>query len=128
MDLLDRLAEANIASAAERGELDNLPGAGQPLDLDDDQGVPAELRAGYRLLKNAGFVPPELETRRELDSIDKLLAAATDDSSDTEHLARRRRWLELRLAESSRGRALLRDPAYGERLRDRLADTDQSQT
>ena len=33
---LELLAEKKIAEAAERGDLDNLPGAGQPLDLEDD--------------------------------------------------------------------------------------------
>lgn len=73
MSLLERLADAHIDAAAERGEFDNLPGAGKPLDLDDDRGVPPELRAGYRLLKNAGFVPPELEARREIRDIEDLL-------------------------------------------------------
>lgn len=121
MDLFDELVEANIAAAAERGEFDDLPGAGQPLNLDEDRGVPPELRAGYRLLKNAGFVPPEIETRRELANVEQLLAAATDDDTKTPRLVRRQRFLELKLAESRRGRALLADSHYGTRIRDRLA-------
>ena len=58
---LDLLAEQRIREAQERGEFDNLPGAGAPLALDDDALVPEELRAAYRILKNAGYVPPELE-------------------------------------------------------------------
>jgi hypothetical protein len=55
MFLIDKLAEQKIAEAVERGELNNLPGSGKPLHLDDDTLVPEELRAGYRLLKNAGY-------------------------------------------------------------------------
>lgn len=54
MWLLDQWAERHIIEAQRKGEFDNLPGRGEPLILDDDSHVPAELRAGYRLLKNAG--------------------------------------------------------------------------
>lgn len=131
MDLLDRLVEANINAASKRGVFDNLAGAGQPQNLDEDKGVPESLRAGYRLLKNAGFVPPEIQTRREIDSIDQLLRYATSDDAESRRLFKRRQLLELRLAESSRGQALLADREYGAQLRDRLTTatpgtTDQS--
>jgi hypothetical protein len=60
--MLDFLAEQRLAEAVSRGELDDLPGAGKPLVLDDDPLVPEELRLAYRILKNAGFVPPEVES------------------------------------------------------------------
>jgi hypothetical protein len=44
-----------------------------PSELNDDALVPEELRAAYRLLKNAGFVPPELEPHREIRDIKQLL-------------------------------------------------------
>ena len=49
MSPLDAIAEAKIAAAIEAGELANLPGAGKPLDLDDDPLVPEHLRAAYRI-------------------------------------------------------------------------------
>jgi Domain of unknown function (DUF1992) len=55
------LAERKIEEALARGELDDLPGAGRPLELDDDRLVPEDVRLAYRILKNAGYVPPELE-------------------------------------------------------------------
>jgi len=58
MTLLGQIAERQILQAAQRGEFDDLPGAGRPLQLDDDALIPEELRAGYRLLKNAGYLPP----------------------------------------------------------------------
>ena len=60
MMLIDQIAERHIQQAIERGEFDDLPGAGRPLGLEDDALVPEELRAGYRLLRNAGYLPPEL--------------------------------------------------------------------
>ena len=65
MGLLDLLADQKIAAALEAGEFDDLPGQGRPLDLDDDALVPEDVRVAYRILKNAGFVPPELDSRRE---------------------------------------------------------------
>ncbi len=58
---LDALVERRIAEAVARGEFDDLPGSGRPLALDDDPLVPEEQRVAYRILKNAGFIPPELE-------------------------------------------------------------------
>ncbi len=55
------IAEKRIAEAIERGELDDLPGEGRTLVLDDDRLVPEELRMAYRILKNAGYVPQEVE-------------------------------------------------------------------
>lgn len=55
MLLFETLAEKKILDAASRGELDDLPGAGKPLDLDDDALVPEDLRMAHRILKNAGM-------------------------------------------------------------------------
>jgi hypothetical protein len=74
MWLLNQIAEARITEAMARGEFDNLPGSGRPLSLDDDRLVPKSLRAGFRILKNAGYLPPELEIRQEIRRIEQLLA------------------------------------------------------
>ncbi|MES1942373.1 hypothetical protein T5B8_19133 [Salinisphaera sp. T5B8] len=123
MSLLDRLADAHIKAAAERGEFDRLAGAGKPLPRDTARDVPPELRAGYRLLKNAGFVPPEIEAKREIRDIHDLLRTADADSGQSQRLNRRLRWLETRLRESRRGRALLADPHYAGAIRERLASS-----
>ena len=60
MDPLTAIAERRIQEAIERGEFDDLPGKGKPLHLgEDDRSVPEELRMAYRMLKNAGLLPPE---------------------------------------------------------------------
>ena len=76
--VLDTLVEQRIREAQEAGEFDDLPGAGAPLELEDDALVPEELRAAYRLLKNAGFVPPELEGHREIRQLEQLLRTVED--------------------------------------------------
>lgn len=102
MDPVDALAEARIAEAMARGEFDNLPGSGRPLKLDDDRHVPEELRAGYRLLKNAGFVPREVQWRREIHRLQDLLAAV-DDAVERDRALRRLNYLQSRLGHT-RGR------------------------
>ncbi len=77
----DRIAEERIARALAAGEFDRLPGAGQPLDLDDDLLVPAEVRMSNRILKNAGCLPPELETLKEVRSAAEDLAQLRDEGA-----------------------------------------------
>lgn len=72
---LDLLAERKIEEALARGEFDGLPGAGRPLDLDDDALVPEDLRMAYRILRNAGFAPRELEARSKGETKLALLNA-----------------------------------------------------
>ena len=77
---LELLAEKKIAEAIERGELDDLPGAGRPLELDDDALVPEELRLAYRILKNAGYVPAEVGELNELAQLERLVAEGEADA------------------------------------------------
>ncbi len=58
--------EEIIQEATERGEFDNLAGMGKPLNLDDDNPYAGEKAAGYRLLKNNGYAPPEIELLKEI--------------------------------------------------------------
>jgi hypothetical protein len=81
MDILATIAERKICEAMARGEFDDLPGRGKPLALEDElAGVPAELRMAYKILKNAGFVPPEVELRREILSLRQLVDRLDDDA------------------------------------------------
>jgi hypothetical protein len=59
--MLDFLVERKIQEAMACGEFDDLPGAGRPLELDDDALIPEELRVANRILKNAGVTPPEVK-------------------------------------------------------------------
>ena len=86
--LLDQLAEARIEEAIAAGALDDLPGAGRPLQLDDDRLVPEGLRAAYRVLKRAGFVPPEVEARKEMTSLVTLIGTLDDGPERRRALAK----------------------------------------
>src|SRR5512134_1854858 len=94
---LAALVERRLKEAAANGELSNLPGEGQPLDLEDDAMVPPELRVAYRILKNAGFVPPELT---DIAEVHQLVAAI--ERGDVEPGARRLRALLVRLESAGR--------------------------
>lgn len=83
MNIFDQLAERQIQQAIEQGQLDDLPGAGQPLILEDESQVPDDLRAGYHLLKNAGFIPPELAERQEAIKLCDLIETLDEQSSTT---------------------------------------------
>ena len=58
---LEKVLEEQIQRAMSEGKFDNLKGAGKPLNLDDYFATPEDIRAGYTLLKNNDFVPPEVE-------------------------------------------------------------------
>jgi len=62
----ESLIEQRIREAEAAGQFRNLPGAGKPLRLDDDDHVPEELRVGHRLLKNAGYAPPWIELQQRI--------------------------------------------------------------
>ena len=97
MWLIDQLVERHIARAQEEGLFDDLPGAGKSLVLDDDSAVPPELRVAYRLLKNAGCLPVELQERKEALQLADLLENITQESPEYESVSRRFRLLELSL-------------------------------
>jgi len=63
---LERVAEKRINEAIQRGEFDNLPGSGEPLNLEDDRQIPNDLRLAYKVLRNADCLPPELELKKEI--------------------------------------------------------------
>ncbi|TCV91355.1 DnaJ family domain-containing protein [Biostraticola tofi] len=100
MGLVDDWAERHIQTAQRAGEFDNLPGAGKPLALDDDSAVPEALRSSYRLLKNSGYLPPELEDRQQALTLAEMLGSI--DHTDPLHatIAKKLMLLEMRLRQS----------------------------
>jgi hypothetical protein len=88
MNIFASIAERRIQEAIARGELDNLSLKGQPLPQEDLSDVPEELRMGFKILRNAGYLPEELQLRRELATLQDLLAACRDPG-EGERLRRR---------------------------------------
>jgi Domain of unknown function (DUF1992) len=115
----DALVEKHISEAQAQGVFDDLPGAGQPLKLDDDAMVPEELRAAYRILKNSGYVPPEVEALRDMREIEQMLERANDDSERSALLARFNALLTR--AGALRGRHFAIDNDYFLKVAEKLA-------
>ena len=84
----ERIAERKIREALEKGELDNLPGQGEPLSLEDDSHVPEDLRMAYKVLKNADCLPPEIELRKEIRQMEDLLETIPDEKEKYRHIKR----------------------------------------
>jgi len=88
MDFFARIAENLILEAIEAGLFDNLPGKGRPLQLEDDRHIPPELRLAYKILKNADCLPPELELRREIVTLQDLVADMEDEAEKLRQMRR----------------------------------------
>jgi hypothetical protein len=97
IDIFHLIAERKIKEAMERGEFDNLPLKGQPLDLSFDPLEPPERRLANKVLKNADVLPVEISLRRELDDLKRQMAR-TRDAREREQLAREVRTMTLRLS------------------------------
>ena len=74
-----KIAEQRIKEAQERGDFDNLPGEGEPLDLQDDRNIPEDLRLAHKILKNADCLPPELEEKKEIRQMEDMLDNIPDE-------------------------------------------------
>ena len=120
MDMFAIIAERRIQEAMERGEFDNLPGKGKPIVEEDLSAVPEELCMAYKVLKNAGCVPPEIELTNEVASLRRMILGMEESEEKT----RKVRELNFKLMklEMTRKRPLCLDllPEYQEKLLDKL--------
>ena len=118
--MFQRLAEQRILEAQRRGEFDNLPGKGKPLELEDLSWVPDDLRIGYMVLKNAHVLPPEAETLKDIHILEDLLKHV-EDEGERKALAKSIHWKVIRLDMlKRRSMSLSSVRAYGRKLITRL--------
>ncbi|OBZ14288.1 molecular chaperone DnaJ [Bacillus sp. FJAT-27264] len=132
MEIFSWLAEQRIQEAMTRGEFQNLPGHGKPLEIEDLSGVPEDLRVSYKLMKNAGVLPEELTLRAECVTLEELLAvcrrSGNDDSEEERSLERRLSLKRIRLQELLRQRGMDNSAAfqqYGDQIRDQMLREDE---
>ncbi|AJZ91426.1 hypothetical protein VW41_21610 [Klebsiella michiganensis] len=119
MWLLDQWAERHILDAQRNGEFDSLTGSGEPILLDDDSHVPPELRAGYRLLKNAGCLPPEMQQRKDALELVDLLKTVHVQSEEYRVMSKKLALLELKLRQAGINTEFLRGE-YAAKLLQRI--------
>jgi Domain of unknown function (DUF1992) len=74
------IAEMRIRKAIERGEFDNLPGSGKPLDLPERHDPDWWLKS---LVKRAGLVmlPPSIQLRKEDAALDEKLDQLSNEEA-----------------------------------------------
>ncbi|OIK11664.1 DnaJ family domain-containing protein [Bacillus sp. MUM 13] len=74
MDFAGMVSEERIKKAMAEGEFDHLPGKGKPLVLEDLSAIPPELRMAYSMMKNAKMMESEEKYRKEMLTIEELIA------------------------------------------------------
>ena len=120
MLLIERLAEEQICAAIRRGEFDRLEGQGKPLDLGDESLIADELRVGYRILSNAGCLPPEMTLRREISELEGLMHQV-ENTGERKSIQRKLGLLRARLGgRNGETNLLIQDGVYRDKLLRRL--------
>jgi hypothetical protein len=75
-----KAVDAIIEEAMRRGEFEDLPGAGKPIDLSAYFDTPEEVRLAYSILKNADVLPQEAELLKEIAALKEALNACTEEA------------------------------------------------
>lgn len=121
MHVFDELVEARIQESLERGDFDNLPDAGRRLDLEEDPFIPDDMRLACRILKNAGYIPPEMELRRDISDVESELANSEDAASRRRSM-KKLELLYMKMDESRQRQAsMVLQQEYYDRIISRLA-------
>lgn len=98
MNIFEILAEQRIYEAILRGEFDHLPGAGKPLEFDDEPFVSPEQRMVNHILRNAGVAPREILLRKEIAVLHQEIEAEPPGPQH-DALKRKLAFLQIQLCE-----------------------------
>ena len=109
-----KIAEQRILEAQQRGEFNNLPGSGEPLQLEDDSYIPEDLKMAYKVLKNAHCLPPEIELKKEIHQMEDLLATMPDTEEKYRKM-KKLNFLIMKLNEKRKVSPLFEEPQYYEK-------------
>ncbi|RLC28974.1 MAG: DUF1992 domain-containing protein [Deltaproteobacteria bacterium] len=85
---MQKIVEQKIREAQTKGEFDNLPGRGRPIEIEDDSHVPEDLRMAYKILKNANCVPPEVALKKQIVRMEDMLDDLSDEREKYLHIRR----------------------------------------
>ncbi len=101
LKLLEDNIGRHLAQSHASGELKSAASYGKPLNLGDGyEQTPAELRMGYKMLKDAGVVPPEVDLMQQIEQQRQRaesLPAGAEQQAAQQRLSEMRQQLALRL-------------------------------
>jgi hypothetical protein len=122
---LQQIAEQRIAKAIEEGSLKIDGWKNKPLPLDDDSFVPDDLKMAYKILKNSGYVPPEVETRKEIQKLEDLIVKTEDSHQRVKQMKKLDLLMRKIDAQRSRPASIEHDDVYFRKIVERI---DRSKT
>ncbi len=119
----EQLIERQIREAKDAGAFDDLPFQGERIPLDDNSAA-GEWAMAYRMLRNARFAPPWIETDKEVREILARRDAILERAGGSTAMGRRRDRAELQRVVEAANRAITRlnSVAPTERQHRRLLD------
>ena len=101
LKLLDDHIGRSLRDSEASGELQAAPSYGKPLHFGDGYDeTPDALKMPFKMLKDAGYAPPEVELMREIAAMQAQVDLLPDDASSRpqrQQLAAMRQQLALRL-------------------------------
>lgn len=116
-----KIVEERILNAQRKGEFENLPGAGKPLDIEESCLVPEDLRIAYKILKNADYIPPEIELKKEIIKTEELFAGM-EDTAEKYQALKKLNFLKMKLNLMRNTSVIFEETEiYAEKLVDRFA-------
>ena len=74
------LVEQKIQEAIAKGEFDNLPGEGKPIDLEENPFVPPDWRLAYKMLKDNAVAPEFVLRLKAIETIRAEMEKAAGES------------------------------------------------
>ena len=99
LKLLEDHIGRSLNQSQQSGELKSAPSYGKPLNLGDGYfETPDALRMGFKILKDAGVVPPEVELMRQIEAMRQSIAGLPDDADAARHGRQRLSEMQQQLA------------------------------
>lgn len=93
----EKIVEERIKKAQEDGVFDNLEGKGKPFVLEQGHPAPDDCRLAYKILKNAGYLPPEIELKKKITQAELLLEATDTASAQHREVTKKLNYLLTKL-------------------------------
>jgi len=120
------IAERKISEAIKEGLFNIEAWRNRPLPPGNDNLIPEDLRIAYKMLKNAGFVPPEIETKKEIQQLEDLIAATEDEHTRVKQI-KKLNYLVMKLDAVRGGSTTIENQeAYYRKVVEKLSVTQKS--